>query len=120
MARILVVDDNVRLARTLTQYLEMEGHVVDQAHDGEGALAAAGAHAPDVVVLDINMPRLDGFAVCRTIKVSSPDTAVIILSGRAGDDDEKNAAAAGAAVLLTKPVALATLRSEIHKILAVR
>ena len=118
MARILVVDDNIRLARTLASYLEMEGHTVDQAHDGESALTVAAAHQPDVVVLDINIPNLDGFAVCRTLKMTAPATAVIILSGRAEADDDARAAQAGAAVHLAKPVSLLELRAEIHKVLA--
>ncbi len=118
MARILVVDDNVRLARTLASYLEMEGHQVDQAYDGEGALSAAGSRVPDVVVLDINMPSLDGFAVCRTIRTTSPATSVIIVSGRGGEDDARRAAEAGAAVHLTKPISLLELQSSIRRLLA--
>ena len=118
MARILVVDDNQPLARTLASYLEMEGHVVDQAHDGESALHAVGSRHPEVVVLDINIPNINGLHVCQAIRSMSPQTSVLIVSGRGGINDQELSEAAGASAHLTKPVSLEVLQEEIRRALA--
>ena len=82
--RILIVDDDPHIREVLSFALGKAGMETAQAGDGEAALAAVGAHKPDLVVLDINMPRMDGLEVCRRLRASG-DLPILFLSSR---DDE--------------------------------
>ena len=73
---VLVVDDDPVNVRLLEAHLKSEGYIVRAAYDGEGALRAVQEETPDLILLDIMMPRLDGFEVCRRIKFN-PETAFI-------------------------------------------
>lgn len=87
MAQVLIADDNPQIADVLKEYLGREGHSVHIARDGEEALALFARHRPDAVLLDVMMPRLDGFAVCREIRKQS--TVPIIMITARGEDFEK-------------------------------
>ena len=78
MARVLLVDDEPMLRSALRQYLEFSGHVVDEACDGDDALAAARATPPDIIVSDVLMPAKDGLALCRELR-ADPSLARIPL-----------------------------------------
>ena len=109
--RILVVDDNVDGADSLALLLELGGHEVAAAHDGREALAVAAAFAPDVVLLDIGLPELDGYEVARRLR-ADPRTAgarLIALTGWGSDADKRRSRDAGFDAQLTKPVDAATL-----------
>jgi CheY-like chemotaxis protein/two-component sensor histidine kinase len=109
--RILVADDNVDALSTMTLLLEMEGHEVHSAGDGEQALARAEALHPDVVILDIGMPRLSGHEVAQRIRDSEwgRDALLIALTGWGQVQDQERAIAAGFDYHCTKPVDLAAL-----------
>lgn len=109
--RILVADDNADALSTMTLLLEMEGHEVHTAADGEQALARAEALRPDVAILDIGMPRLSGHEVAKRIRASewSRDTLLIALTGWGQAQDQERALAAGFDYHCTKPVDLAAL-----------
>ena len=109
--RILVADDNADALSTMTLLLEMEGHEVHTASDGEQALARAEALRPDVAILDIGMPRLSGHQVAQRIRASewSGDTLLIALTGWGQAQDQERALAAGFDYHCTKPVDLAAL-----------
>ncbi|MFL6694317.1 MAG: response regulator, partial [Ramlibacter sp.] len=110
--RILVADDNADALETMATLLEMEGHRVDVAPDGERALAAAQAMRPDVAVLDIGMPGLNGYEVARRIR-SEPWGAgirLIALTGWGQAEDVERAHAAGFDHHVTKPVDLHALQ----------
>jgi PAS domain S-box-containing protein len=109
--RILVVDDNVDSADTLTQLLSILGHEVNTAYDGEAAVAAAEAMRPDVVLLDIGMPKLDGYEACRRIRKSEwgKKMFLIALTGWGQAEDRIRTRDAGFNHHLVKPVDAATL-----------
>jgi CheY-like chemotaxis protein len=115
---VLIVDDNVRLASTVAAYMEMQGFRAHPAHSAEEALFAAQKVPFDVVLLDINMPGMDGLEVCHRLLATAPGIRVLMVTGRDSEEDPLRAAAVGARGLLTKPISLATLRDEILRALA--
>ncbi|WP_240675210.1 response regulator transcription factor [Cellulomonas endophytica] len=100
--RAVVVDDEAPLARIVAGYLEREGFAVRQVHDGPAAVEAVRETDPDVVVLDLGLPGLDGLEVCRRVRAFS-DCYVLVLTARAEEADTLLGLAAGADDYLTKP-----------------
>ena len=109
--RILIVDDSDEYAECLTLALGRDPRlsVVGRAVDGLDGIAAARRLRPDAVVVDVNMPRLDGFTAARAIRLELPDTRIVIVSGQTRPDHTSRAREAGADVYLPKDVDLATL-----------
>jgi CheY-like chemotaxis protein len=107
--RVLVVDDNKDAADTLEAYLAMEGFSVAVAYDGAAALEQVQTHAPDVVLMDIGMPRMDGYAAARMIRAAGRPVRLIALTGWGQALDKVKAQQAGFDHHLVKPVDLATL-----------
>ena len=87
MAQVLIADDNPQIADVLKEYLKQEGHIAHIARDGEEALRMFERIRPDALLLDVMMPRLDGFAVCREIRKQSM-VPIIMITAR-GEDFEK-------------------------------
>jgi DNA-binding response OmpR family regulator len=100
--RALVVDDEPSLVTVVAGYLAREGYAVDTAADGEAALATARRQPPDVVVLDLMLPGIDGIEVCRQLRTFS-DAYVIMLTARAEEVDKLIGLSVGADDYLTKP-----------------
>jgi len=103
--KVLAVDDDPVIQRLLQVNLEMEGYEVELAGDGEEALAKVREFAPAIVLLDIMMPKLDGWQVCAAMK-EDPALAsipVVFLSARAQDADVQRGNDLGAAAYITKP-----------------
>ena len=113
MRRVLVVDDNVRLANTVTTYLNTQHFETTAANSAEEAMAAVMERDFDVAVLDINMPGADGFELCQRIRDEKPAVKVVMLSGRQGEGDEDRAKDAGAEMLMYKPISLALLAGNL-------
>jgi CheY-like chemotaxis protein len=111
--RILVVDDNRDSADTLGALLQMSGHSVEVAYDGVSSLAAADEFQPEVVLLDIGMPDMDGYAVASRLRrrPGGDDTLLIAITGWGQPADKQRALAAGFDHHLTKPVEHSTLLS---------
>jgi CheY-like chemotaxis protein len=110
--RIMVVDDNEDAANSLATVLQLEGHEVLAVHSGAQALEQVGAFAPDVMLLDIGLPGLDGYEVAqrlRTIPGLSP-FRVIAITGYGQDTDRRRTEAAGFAGHLVKPIDFGVLR----------
>jgi CheY-like chemotaxis protein len=106
---VLYVFDLVE-RRNLAALLALEGHRVGTAHDGRGAVDAALAQRPDVVLLDIGLPGLDGYGVCRALRAAGlVDTLVVAITGYGQDDDRRASEAAGFDAHLVKPVDPQTL-----------
>ena len=105
MAKILAVDDDPVIQRLLEVNLEMEGYVVELAGDGEEALQRAREFRPDVILLDVMMPKMDGWAVCRALRADDQfaDTPIVFLSARAQDSDVERGTEIGADAYITKP-----------------
>jgi signal transduction histidine kinase/CheY-like chemotaxis protein len=104
--RILVVEDNLDSAESLRMFLELFGHGVTLAHTGPDGVAAARALRPDVVLCDIGLPGMDGFAVAGTLR-RHPDTAatrLIAVTGYGQEEDRRRALSAGFDIHLVKPV----------------
>jgi len=98
----LVVDDEASLARIVASYLEHEGYEVELAHDGCAAVDVAATFRPDIVILDIMLPGLDGMEVCRNLRQSS-DCYIVMLTAREDEADKVIALAMGADDYLVKP-----------------
>jgi PAS domain S-box-containing protein len=110
--RILVVDDNVDAAEMLSTLLELDGHEVQSAHDGRAALSAAQAHRPDVILLDIGLPELNGYEVAKWLRSHEAfrRTVVIAMTGFGQERDCQQSLESGCDAHLTKPVAPQVLR----------
>jgi CheY-like chemotaxis protein len=105
LGRVLVVDDDDVIRQLIRVNLELEGFEVHTAHDGEDALAKAVALKPDVITLDIMMPRLDGWDAAAKLR-ADPETAhikVVLLSARAQEADLRRGSRIGVDAYLTKP-----------------
>jgi DNA-binding response OmpR family regulator len=100
---ILLVDDEPSIRQLARLYLEREGFAVQEARDGEAALAAAAKLQPALVVLDVMLPRLDGFEVCRRLRADHNEAAVLMLTARDEDIDKILGLELGADDYLTKP-----------------
>jgi len=104
-ARVLVVDDSVDSAETLGELLRIWGHDVRLAHDGPAAVAAARDYRPDVILLDIGLPGMDGFAVARQLAAEGLKTRLLVaLTGYGEQADKQRSQAAGFHHHLVKPV----------------
>lgn len=104
--RVLVVDDNRDSADSMTMLLRLRGHEVRTVYDGETALTAAAEFRPEVVLLDIGLPRLDGYEVARRLRAAPGGGAVLLaaMTGYGTDDDKHRARQAGFDRHMTKPV----------------
>src|SRR3989337_2119400 len=111
---ILVVEDERRLAQVVRKVLEEEGHPVDVAHDGEEGLAMAMDGSHDVVLLDVLLPGIDGFEVCRSLRASRVDTPVLLLTALDAVADRVRGLDAGADDYLPKPFAFQELLARLR------
>ena len=120
MAKILVVDDEEHIVMILKDSLEFSGFQVVTAYNGEEALESVEKDHPDLIVLDIGMPKMDGWEVCRRLKSNETtrQIPVIILTAYAQVSDQKKGAALGAERFVTKPCDLTYLIEEINALLA--
>lgn len=109
--RILVADDNIDSADTLAMMLGALGHHVDIAYDGVAAMEAVSSHQPDIVLLDIGMPRLNGYDAAREIRARDPRGQIVLVAvtGWGQDEDRRRSQQAGFDHHLVKPVDLASL-----------
>ena len=114
--RALVVDDEPSLTRVVAGYLEHEGFVVTTAADGEQALASARSDPPDVVVLDLMLPGIDGIEVCRQLRTFT-DAYVIMLTARSEEVDTLIGLSVGADDYMTKPFSPRELTARIRGLL---
>jgi two-component system KDP operon response regulator KdpE len=102
LPRILLVDDEIAIQRSLGPLLQTHGYEVEMASAGSAALKLAAEHSPDLIVLDLGLPDLDGTEVCRRLRETSK-VPIIILSARGGEADKVRALDLGADDFVTKP-----------------
>ena len=114
--RALVVDDEPSLVRAVVGYLELDGFLVSSASSGEEALEVARREAPDVVVLDLGLPGIDGIEVCRALRTFS-DAYVVMLTARADEVDKLVGLSVGADDYVTKPFSPRELIARIRTML---
>ena len=117
MRDILVAEDNVLLAKGICTALKSERYRVRHVADGEAALAAIAERRPDVLVLDIMMPKMDGITVCRTIRRTDAHLPILMLTARGLDSQKVEGLSAGADDYLTKPFSIAELLARIAALL---
>lgn len=115
--RVLLVEDEERLAESLARGLRADGFVVDVAADGPSGLAAAIRDDFDVVVLDLMLPGLNGFSVCRALREARVWTPILILTAKTGEFDEVEALETGADDFLTKPFSYSVLVARLRVLL---
>ncbi len=118
--RVLVVDDNKDVAQSLAMLLELPGHEVFVAHDGLGALEAAERCQPEVVLLDISLPGMDGYEVARRMRrlPGLKGAVLVALTGWGQEDDRRRSVEAGFDEHMVKPVSLATLQGLLASVRA--
>jgi two-component system, cell cycle response regulator DivK len=118
--RILVVDDHEDNRQILRVLLASAGYIMIEAQNGEAALAAALSERPDLILMDIQLPDLDGYEVTRRIKSNprSHDVPIIAVTSYALSDDERKALAAGCIAYVAKPYSPMQLLAKIKKYLA--
>ena len=115
--QILVVDDEPAVRDSLDRALRLEGYKVELAADGAEALSALDSDSPDAIVLDLMMPRVDGFEVCRRMRAAGDRTPVLVLTARDGVSDRVKGLDAGADDYLVKPFALDELLARLRALL---
>jgi two-component system response regulator MprA len=116
-AKVLVVDDDRAVRESLRRSLEFNGYDVHLAGDGAEALAGIGAIAPDVVVMDVMMPRLDGLDTTRALRAAGNDVPILVLTARDAVGERVEGLDAGADDYLTKPFALQELLARLRALL---
>ncbi|MCA8924699.1 MAG: response regulator transcription factor [Planctomycetes bacterium] len=116
-ARILVVEDEQNLALGIQENLQDEGHEVEVAVDGEAGLARALAEDFDLVVLDVMMPKLDGYAVCEALRAAKPEVLILFLTAKGGVDDRIHGLERGGDDYLAKPFSLRELLLRVGSLL---
>jgi DNA-binding response OmpR family regulator len=117
--KVLIVDDEPHLMLSITYVLQKEGYMIDSAVDGEEALQKVRESKPDLMFLDVMMPRKDGYEVCREIKASPElkDIYVIMLSAKGQASDREEGLKAGADDFVTKPFSPMAIVAKVKKIL---
>ncbi|MGE5179371.1 MAG: response regulator transcription factor [Bacteroidota bacterium] len=115
-ARVLVVDDDPKIVASLRLYLEHAGYEVASAGDGQKALAAARSFGPDLVVLDVMLPRGDGLSVCRALRAES-EVSILFLSARSLEEDRLEGLDLGADDYVTKPFSPREVVARVRAIL---
>ena len=120
--RILIVDDNETNRDILQTRLEMHGYDLKQAADGEEAIAAAKEHLPDLILLDVMMPKLDGIEVCKRLRAdtSLPFMPIILCTAKADTKDVVAGLEAGADEYLTKPIDQMALVARVKSVLRLK
>jgi DNA-binding response OmpR family regulator len=117
MSRILIVDDEPEIVRGLQDNLRFEGYQTSTAADGREALAVAASEAPDLILLDIMMPGLSGWDVCRELRSQGIDVPIIMLTARGEEGDRVRGLELGADDYITKPFSLRELLARVRAVL---
>ncbi|MDD5668860.1 MAG: sigma-54 dependent transcriptional regulator [Candidatus Omnitrophica bacterium] len=119
-SHILVVDDEPLVRRSLSEFLTMEGFTVSSASDGEEALEFLKKHTADVILADLKMPKCDGIELLQKVKVSHPNTTIIMITGFASIDSAVEAMKQGAYDYVTKPIVDSEIKIILDRIITQR
>ena len=117
MERILVVEDEAKLRRVLADFLKSEGYEVIVASDGEAGLSMARDQHPQVVILDVMLPKKSGFDVCRELRALGIRTPILMLTAKGEEVDKVLGLELGADDYMTKPFGLKELNARLHALL---
>jgi len=115
MPRILIVDDEPNIVLALELLMKREGYEIRTVGDGERAVEAAETFRPDLILLDVMMPRMDGFEVCQRIRAdaSLKDISIVMLTAKGREVEKEKGLALGADLYITKPF---STREVVHKV----
>ncbi len=117
MATVLITDDDRAIRDSLHRALSLEGYQVVTASNGSEALGAVREHSPDVVVLDVSMPHIDGLTVCRVLRAERSDVPILLLTARTSTADRVTGLDAGADDYVVKPFELDELLARLRALL---
>lgn len=117
MKRILVIEDEPQMLLGLRDNLELEGYEVETASDGEEGLAKAASFSPDLVILDVMLPRKNGFDVCRELRARANPTPIVMLTARSAETDKVLGLELGADDYVTKPFSITELLARVRAVL---
>ena len=117
MKRILVIEDEPQMLLGLRDNLELEGYEVQTASDGEEGLARAASFSPDLVILDVMLPKKNGFDVCRELRARSIATPIVMLTARSAETDKVLGLELGADDYVTKPFSITELLARVRAVL---
>lgn len=112
--RILIIDDEEHLSRAIKTAMETEGMSVDICHDGKSGLREALQGGYDAIVLDLLLPRMNGYEVCSKLRAAGNTTPVLMLSAKSGEYDQADGFETGADDYLTKPVSMVVLAAHLR------
>ena len=112
---ILIADDEIRMRRVIADYLHIKGYETLEAGDGVEALSLFESGRPDLILLDVMMPRMDGWEVCRHIR-SKSQVPIIMLTARSEEDDELQGFSLGVDEYIAKPFSLKILLARIEAV----
>ena len=115
--KLLAVDDDLELLRLIAFTLRQSGYLVLEAQDGVQALAIAERELPDLVLLDVNLPRINGFEVLKRLRGSGSTVPVLMLTVRSSEEDQVQGLDLGADDYLTKPFSPRTLLARVRALL---
>jgi len=119
MAKILLVDDEIQLIKIVKIRLESHGHEVLTAFDGKEGLEKVKSEKPDLIILDVMMPKIDGYQVCRLLKTDAlyANIPIILFTGKAQDDFEEIGDKVGADAFVRKPFDSKVLLGKVEELL---
>lgn len=117
MKRILVIEDEPQMLLGLRDNLELEGYDVQTAADGDEGLHKASSTAPDLVILDIMLPKRNGFDVCRELRARNVSTPIVMLTARSAETDKVLGLELGADDYVTKPFSITELLARVRAVL---
>jgi len=117
--KILIVDDEAQLVEMVKMRLEASGYEIISAHDGQEGLDKAKKEKPDLIILDLMLPKIDGYKVCRMLKFDEKykKIPIILFSARAQEEDKKMGEEVGADTYITKPFDPKVLLGKIQELL---
>jgi DNA-binding response OmpR family regulator len=117
MAKILLIEDDEELAGTVSKWLKLDRHSVEVVHDGNDGLAFALGASYEILIVDVSLPGLNGFEICRQFRESGSKVPVIMLTGKTDIDDKETGFESGADDYLTKPFSIRELIARIKALL---
>jgi DNA-binding response OmpR family regulator len=120
MARILIADDEPNLVLALEHLMKREGYEIRTVGDGEAAIAAAKAFRPDLILLDVMMPRMDGYEVCERLRADPAlkGVAIVMLTAKGREVEKEKGMALGADLYITKPFSTREVVQRVKEVLA--
>lgn len=119
LPKLLIIDDDAHLRESLAEVLELDGFECHQAGDAKHGISAAHQVAPDVVIMDIQLPDSSGFQICQELRKRSKTTILIMMTGRfLSSEEKKQGFELGADEYITKPFDLAELSARIKQLLS--